>query len=223
MLMPPPDCHEHDQYLRNYLQTGRARIIGIGREVVGRRKNGERFPMDLSVSESRSDQWRFFTGIVRDITEKRRAQETIQRHREDMEKFLSIVAHDLKNPTANVITLLKMFKADHSDSLSGDGRRFIGDAIAEGERMFEIIDQLNAIARIGQADIRLKRVDLRELINRTVSRHELMIHERKVMLHVECPGIELEIAAVQVEEALINLIDNALKYGCPPSTEPAWA
>ena len=75
MLMPAPYKAEHDGYLRNYNTTGQKKIIGIGREVVGLRKNGETFPMDLAVSEVRQGERRLFTGIVRDITE-RKKQET---------------------------------------------------------------------------------------------------------------------------------------------------
>jgi two-component system sensor kinase FixL len=77
LLMPPPTRQEHDRYLANYLRTGHARIIGIGREVIGRRKDGTTFPMDLSVSEVQLDDRRLFTGFVRDITERRRLEKEI--------------------------------------------------------------------------------------------------------------------------------------------------
>jgi two-component system cell cycle sensor histidine kinase/response regulator CckA len=74
MLMPEPDRSQHDSYLGNYLRTGTAKIIGIGREVTGRRSDGSTFPMDLSVSEFALEGKRFFTGIVRDITERKLAE-----------------------------------------------------------------------------------------------------------------------------------------------------
>ncbi len=78
ILMPDPDRSGHDRYVGNYLQTGAARIIGIGREVVGLRKSGERFPMDLAISEVRLADRRIFTGWVRDITD-RKATEAKER------------------------------------------------------------------------------------------------------------------------------------------------
>ena len=74
LLMPDPYAGEHDTYLANYLRTGRKKIIGIGREVVGRRKDGSVFPMDLSVGEARDGDEPIFVGIIRDITDRKAAE-----------------------------------------------------------------------------------------------------------------------------------------------------
>ena len=77
ILMPSPDRENHDRYIDNYRHTGHARIIGIGREVSGRRKDGTVFPMDLSVSEVKLADRRLFTGFIRDITERKRLEKEI--------------------------------------------------------------------------------------------------------------------------------------------------
>jgi len=82
MLMPEPYHGEHDSYLANYKATNRPRIIGIGREVEGRRKDGSTFPMDLAVGESRLGGRHLFAGIVRDLTEKKRTDELLRRSEE---------------------------------------------------------------------------------------------------------------------------------------------
>jgi PAS domain S-box-containing protein len=77
LLMPEPHRSEHDTYVRNYLETGRAKIIGIGREVIARRSDGSLFPADLAVSEVKLGDRRLFTGIVRDISERKRLEQEI--------------------------------------------------------------------------------------------------------------------------------------------------
>ncbi len=79
MLMPEPYRSEHDAYISHYIHTGRKKIIGIGREVKGRRKDGSEFPLDLAVTEMRVEGRRMFTGILRDITERKNAEDAISR------------------------------------------------------------------------------------------------------------------------------------------------
>ena len=86
MLMPEPYQSEHDSYIGNYLRTGQRKIIGIGREVQGRRKNGTTFPLDLGVSETRVGDRRIFTGLVRDITERKRAEELLREAKDQLVK-----------------------------------------------------------------------------------------------------------------------------------------
>lgn len=78
-LMPLPFCDEHDTYLAHYLATGEKKIIGIGREVIGRKKDGTTFPMDLSVAEAALGQDRIFVGMVRDISQRKRSEELLRR------------------------------------------------------------------------------------------------------------------------------------------------
>lgn len=85
MLMPDPYQSQHDGYLKNYLMTGQRRVIGIGREVVGRRKNGQVFPMELSISEVVQGDRRTFTGIVRDVSERKRTEERLRNHTHKVE------------------------------------------------------------------------------------------------------------------------------------------
>jgi PAS domain S-box-containing protein len=87
-LMPEPDRGRHDSYLANYRATGIAKIIGSGREVEGRHKDGSKIPLELSIGEWMSDSRRYFTGILRDLTERKRAEE---RRSADEAKYRAII------------------------------------------------------------------------------------------------------------------------------------
>ncbi len=88
LLMPEPDKSAHNGYLSNYLETGIKKIIGIGREVTGKRKDGTKFPMDLSVNEVPLTEKRMFAGFVRDITDRKRAEEKLQTSEERLSRFM---------------------------------------------------------------------------------------------------------------------------------------
>src|SRR5215510_12211320 len=77
-LMPSPYRESHDYYIERYLRTGERRIIGIGRVVVGERKDGSTFPMELAVGEMRSTDKRYFTGFIRDLTERQKTEASLQ-------------------------------------------------------------------------------------------------------------------------------------------------
>ncbi len=95
MLMPEPDKSSHDGYLRSFIETGKARIIGIGRLVYGRRKSGDIFPMELEVSAMRIDGLRMYTGIVRDISDRVRVENLLR----EQEKLLGDMIDNLTVPT----------------------------------------------------------------------------------------------------------------------------
>ncbi|HIJ46372.1 MAG TPA: PAS domain S-box protein, partial [Rhodospirillaceae bacterium] len=95
ILMPPPYHAKHDGYLRNYLETGERKIIGIGREVEGMRKDGYIFPMDLAVSEMHIARRKRFVGICRDITDRKKVDRM-------KNEFISTVSHELRTPLTSI-------------------------------------------------------------------------------------------------------------------------
>jgi two-component system sensor kinase FixL len=104
MLMPSPYREEHDSYLTRYLATGRAKIIGMGREVQGRRKDGTTFPLHLSVGQTTVQGERRFTGIVHDLSNRVRLEEQVREQATlaKLGEMAAVIAHEVKNPLAGI-------------------------------------------------------------------------------------------------------------------------
>jgi len=113
MLMPEPDHSQHDQYLKNYLDTGVKKIIGIGREVRGLRKNGTTFPFRLAVSEVHYDNQIAFTGFVHDLSKEKEAEERLIQHMGELETTVSNRTKDL----IKLVSELEKTKSEVSQSL----------------------------------------------------------------------------------------------------------
>ncbi|MGD0541644.1 MAG: PAS domain S-box protein [Tepidisphaeraceae bacterium] len=142
LLMPEPYYGEHDEYLRNYFRTGKAKIIGIGREVVGRRKDGSIFPMDLAVSEMFLGERRFFAGIVRDLTERKRMERQVLEISDREQRRIGQDLHDgLGQQLAGIGFLSKSLEqrlTKQKASESDDARQIanlVSEAIAQARGM----------------------------------------------------------------------------------------
>ncbi len=131
MLMPAPHRDKHDQYIRNYIKTGIAKIIGIGRETVGRRSDGTVFPIELSVSEVRIGKRLTFTGIIRDISERKRLEKAIVAVSE-MERLQ--IGHDLHDTVGQQLAGLTMLSKAFNKKIS----EHFDENIPESERILEL-------------------------------------------------------------------------------------
>ena len=116
MLMPSPYREDHDGYLDRYMRTGERRIIGIGRVVVGQRHDGSTFPMELAVGEMHVRDRRFFTGFIRDLTERQQTEARLQELQSElvhmsrltaMGEMASALAHELNQPLSAIANYMK--------------------------------------------------------------------------------------------------------------------
>ncbi len=157
VLMPSPYQAEHQTYLRRYLETGKKKIIGTGREIIGKRKDGTTFPMELQVSEVRFGRQRLFTGFVRDITERRRLERTIL---DISEQERQHIGHDLHDGLGSLLTGIAMRAQALSQTLAKGESIHVEDLEQIAEWVEEGATHAQALAR-GLSPILLETQGLR--------------------------------------------------------------
>jgi two-component system sensor kinase FixL len=221
MLMPSPYREQHDGYIDRYKATGERRIIGIGRVVVGERKDGSTFPMELSVGEVRSGGQRLFTGFVRDLTER----QTTERRLQDMQSELvhvsrltalgemaSALAHELNQPLSAIANYVKgserLLAAEPLDKEKIKGA--LSNAAEQALRAGQIIRRLRDFVAKGEAERRIE--SLPKMLEEAGALAMIGAKERGVHLRFDIPrGIELVLAdKVQIQQVVLNLMRNAI-------------
>lgn len=222
MLMPSPYREQHDEYLRRYLATGERRIIGIGRVVVGQRRNGSTFPMELLVGEAHAADQHLFTGFVRDLTERQQTRARLQELQDEllhvarlrsMGQMAAALAHELNQPltaTANYIAAaLRLLDGPTPDS--DHLRKALRLASDQTLRSGEIIRRLRSY--VARSDTARRPEPLDVLVQEAVALALVGLGDRGVSIRFALDtDLPLVIAdRVQVQQVLLNLIRNAVE------------
>jgi PAS domain S-box-containing protein len=220
MLMPSPYREEHDSYIHNYLSTGVPKIIGIGRDVHGLRKDGTVFPMYLGVSVTHTEEGTLFTGIIRDIsdrvsiTEYRIAKEAAERANAAKSEFLSRMSHELRTPLNAVIGFAQLLNMRYDDPRL---REATGSILKAGQHLLNLINEVLDLSRIesGSMGLSLEPVSLESVVLQACDLLRPQAARRSVQVHVEVASFQGRLVKADRQRLLqvvINLISNAIKY-----------
>ena len=223
LLMPSPYREEHDAYLGRYLRTAERRIIGIGRVVVGQRKDGSTFPMELSVGEMRTSHERFFTGFIRDLTERQQTEARLQELQSElvhvsrltaMGEMASALAHELNQPLSAIANYMKgsrrlLESTDHERV--GQARDAMDKAAEQALRAGQIIRRLRDFVARGESERRVE--DVKKLVEEASALALVGAKDRGVRVRFEFdPRVDFVFAdKVQIQQVLLNLMRNAIE------------
>jgi len=221
MLMPSPYREEHDEYLHRYRTTGNKRIIGIGREVEGRRKNGTSFPMELSVGEARPDGQQVFVGIVRDITERKSAEKSLRIAKEQAEsashaksQFLANISHEIRNPMNAVLGYTQLIEND--PELPDNYRRPLKAIHSAGNHLISLIDDVLDLSKIeaGAMELDTRNFDLDDLTEDISEMFAIRCEQKGLSwqtdLQISEPAVHADDR--KLRQILINLLGNSVKF-----------
>ena len=209
MLMPEPYQSEHDRYLRNYRLTGLAKIIGSGREVTGRRKDGTTFPMELAVSEMEHEGRRMYTGVVRDISERKRI-ETMK------SEFISTVSHELRTPLTSIRGALGLVVDGFAGEVPEQAREMINIAHNNSERLVRLINDILDMEKIeaGKMAFVMQPIPLKALLESAVTDNAgyAATHDIRFEVMGDIPEVLVNADRDRMLQVLTNLLSNAAKF-----------
>ena len=240
VLADSPHRENHDQYIKNYLESGQKKIIGITRELVALKKNGELFPVNLHINETEVDGEIIFVAIIEDITERKRAEEALLLAMQKLTKanaeirdFANIVSHDLRSPLVNlkgfagelkeafrdIQKILKQASPGLTKEQRGRIDELFQDEIPEAfgfidsssSVMERLVSSIMALARIGVRKMILAEVDTAGLIDEKLKSMQHQMEEKNVEVKVNfLPSVVADL--MSLDQIFGNILLNAVKY-----------
>lgn len=236
MLMSAADSHQHDEYLRRYLSSGEAQVIGVGREVVARRRDGSEFPVSLAVGCVAGAEPPRFVGLLHDLTsrrhqeqQRRKAEEAVREARERLTHVARLstlgelttgLAHELNQPLTAIATYARA-----AERMAGQGPAQHDEVVnalrqiaAQALRAGEIIKRLRALVRNRQTQVEL--LDLNGVVRDLVVLAESDARVNNVHLELELsPDLPPVLGdAIQLQQVMLNLLRNAIDAVCAESS-----
>jgi PAS domain S-box-containing protein len=218
LLMPERFHQPHWQGLRRFLVASQARVVGTTVEMVGRRKDGTEFPAELSLASWKSKDCTFFTGIITDITERKKAEDAVrersaqlQAANDELEAFSYSVSHDLRAPLRAIDGFSQAFLEDYGERVDETGKDYLRRVRAATQRMGTLIDDLLDLSRVTRAEMRRETIDLSALANSVVADLSRIQPSRQVEF-VIADGLKVEGDSRLLRLVLENLLGNAWKF-----------
>ncbi len=243
LLMPNSIGSHHDGYLSRYRDTGKKAIIGIGREVIGQRKDGTVFPLDLSVAEWERDGVTFFTGVMRDVSARKQAETALRASEEslrllqsefahlarvnDLSEMAAAISHEINQPLTAIVNFLNsglfLAKAGHSEDAFAETQQLMEHASQQALRAGDILRRLREF--VGHGDVVRTVESARSIVDAAMAL--ALIDARTLGIVVErtagAASAWVEIDAIQIQQVMVNLLRNAVDAltSSPPADEEA--
>lgn len=224
VLMPSPDRERHDSYLERYLRTGERRIIGIGRVLTARHRDGATFPIELSVGEARIDNDRVFTGFIRDLTERQQAElrvhdlQSVLAHVQrvsEMGTLATSLAHELNQPLTAIANYVEaardMLHTTPDEEMLATLREALDECAQQSVRAGQIVRRLRDFIARGESERRI------ESLHRLVTEASALAlvgagdQALEVDVRLDPRADRVLVDRIQIQQVLLNLIRNAIE------------
>jgi PAS domain S-box-containing protein len=228
-IIPPAFRDQHRHGLRRYLQSGIGPVLNTVIEVTALRRNGDEFPVDLSVSPLKTGDTVSFCGFITDITERKHAEERLRQFNQELERmvkdrtaelefankeleaFSYSVSHDLRAPLRSIHGYMNIFSEDYAMQLDDEAKRLMTIIENNAKRMGQLIDDLLAFSKLGRKELMKSRISMQDMAMNTWEDLKKNEGQRTVKLIMH-PLPEAYADNSTLRQVWINLLSNALKY-----------
>lgn len=210
LLVPQNDRAKHQTHRESYFNEPKVRAMGVGFELYAVRKDGSQFPVEISLSPLTTSEGILVSAAIRDITERKIADEAILQLNKELESFTYSVSHDLRAPLRVIDGYADILLEDYGSKLDAEADRLLHVIKTNSVRMGQLIDDLLKLSRIGRKELTMQLTDMHQLVKAVI--------DEQVLINKATHTIRLERIAPAVcdsslvRQVWINLISNAIKY-----------
>jgi PAS domain S-box-containing protein len=226
MIMPERYRAMHNAGMKRLLTTGESHVIGRTIELSGLRKDGTEFPLELSLSSWKSGGEIFFTGILRDITERKAAQlkledktrelqlkaDELMRSNRELEQFAYVASHDLQEPIRMIAGYSTLLAEEYFEKIEGEGKDYLNIIQESSMRMRALVSDLLEYSRLGQGIIQPQPIVVDGVVKKAIENLQLLIQNAGATVTRDQLNFSIMAEPLQLLQLFQNFISNALKF-----------